>query len=316
MTAASSRLMLGTVQFGLAYGIANSDGKPAYRTVRAILGTALEGGIRAFDTAAAYGDSEAVLGRALRELGAAGDVLVATKVRPLTDAERAEPAQAARAIEQSVDTSRRALGLDRLPVVLFHRERDAVHMDVLRDLARRGWIERAGVSLGADRNAALTCASDMRVEAAQIPCNLFDPRHVRSGMLAAAARRGVTVCARSVYLQGLMLMPEEQVPDFLRGVLPVRRAVETIAAASGLGMAELAMRYVLSLDGIRYVLTGIDTPEQLRENLRIAEAGPLDRAILAAVDAAVPDLPELLLVPPLWEPYKRAGLAPNPAPSG
>lgn len=308
--------MLGTVQFGLDYGIANPAGKPEYRQVLAIVAAALEGGIRAFDTAAVYGDSEAVLGRALRELGAADDVLVATKIRGLTDAERADPETAARAVRRSVEHSRRALGLERIAVVLFHREADAVHMDALRECVGRGWVERAGVSLGADREAARRRVSDARVEAVQIPCNVFDPRHVRSGMLAAAARRGVTVCVRSVYLQGLLLMPEARIPEFLRDAIPARRAVEAVAARFGLSMAELAMRYVLSLTGVSYVLTGVDTAEQLRENLRIAAAGPLDRGILEAVDAAAPALPERVLVPPLWEPYKQAGLAPNPAPAG
>ena len=69
-----SRLMLGTVQFGMPYGVANRTGQPSYPDVVAILAAAVEGGVNCFDTAAAYGTSEDVLGRALRELGIADRV--------------------------------------------------------------------------------------------------------------------------------------------------------------------------------------------------------------------------------------------------
>ena len=65
-----SRLVLGTVQFGLDYGIANVSGKPSFERVKAILTTAFDNGVTTLDTAAAYGDSEVVLGKALKELNA------------------------------------------------------------------------------------------------------------------------------------------------------------------------------------------------------------------------------------------------------
>ena len=64
-----SKLMLGTVQFGMNYGVANTTGKPSFETVKAILKEAYDGGINALDTAPEYGDSEEVIGKALKELG-------------------------------------------------------------------------------------------------------------------------------------------------------------------------------------------------------------------------------------------------------
>jgi len=103
--------------------------------VLAIIAAAIEGGVNAFDTAAAYGTSEEVLGRAPHELGVTDRVVVVTKVRPLTPAEFADPGLAGLAIEQSVAESRRRL--DCLPVVLFHRETDAVHFDALKTCLKR-----------------------------------------------------------------------------------------------------------------------------------------------------------------------------------
>ncbi|MDD5598133.1 MAG: aldo/keto reductase, partial [Victivallaceae bacterium] len=75
-----SKMMLGTVQFGLNYGIANSAGKPTYETVREIIKAAYEGGINCLDTAAGYGDSDELIGRALTELKLNDKILIISKV--------------------------------------------------------------------------------------------------------------------------------------------------------------------------------------------------------------------------------------------
>lgn len=300
-----SRLMLGTVQFGLSYGIANASGRPPYTQVLEILETAVAGGVNCLDTAAAYGDSEAVLGRALRELDLLERMVVVTKVRALTPKERNEPAVARKAVAASVEQSRSRLGMDRLPIVLFHREDDAAYLDVLETLVERGWIGHAGVSCGHDPVTASQFVADARIHAVQLPCNLLDRRHRQRGTLAAADNTGTAAFVRSVYLQGLLLMPETAVPAALRDVLPARRKLEAIAASAGMPMTEMAVRYALSLEGVTSILTGVETPRQLKENIAILARGPLDADTLRQIDAAANALREDLITPALW-PAKEA----------
>lgn len=295
---AFSRLMLGTAQFGLPYGIANRAGQPGYREVLGIVAAAIEGGVNCFDTAAGYGSSEEVLGRTLHELRAVDRVTVVTKVRPLNDADGADPC---RAIEESVAESRRRLRLDCLPLVLFHKEADAVHMDGLLRLCDRGWIRRAGFSCDTDASGSAPLAARPGVAALQIPANVLDRRHRRAGTFATAAARGAAVFVRSVYLQGLLLMPEEEIPAPLRQVVPVRRALATIATAAGMSLAELAARHALGLPGVTSLVMGVDGVAHLRENLAICGRGPLDAETTDRIEAAVPDLPADLLTPRAWE---------------
>ena len=296
-----SRLMLGTVQFGLPYGVANRTGQPSYEEARAIVAAALDGGVNCFDTAAAYGSSEDVLGRALHDLGATDRVMVVTKVRPLTPEELGDATLAARAIEQSVAESRRRLRLDCLPVVLFHRESDARYLDVLTRLQAKGWVGHAGVSCDNSPGPAAAFAAQPAVGALQIPANLLDRRHARGGSLATAAARGVAVFVRSVYLQGLLLMPEAAVPEPLRAVLPVRRRLAALAESAGMPLAELAVRYLLGQEGVTCVLAGVETVAQVRENVALFSRGALTDDVRQAVDAAVPELPETVLTPTLWK---------------
>lgn len=295
-----SRLTIGTAQFGQDYGVANTSGPPPLEQIVEILRAALELGVTTVDTAAAYGSSEELLGRALKELDAADRLKVITKIRKLFEEERSQPEARARAVRESVESSRQKLGLDCLPLVLFHAEEDAVGLDALLKEVDRGRVGAAGVSCGNLPDRALQFLDDARVSALQIPCNLLDPRFPRADVLRLAARKEVTVFVRSVYLQGLLLMPEASVPEFLGSILPVRRELEAIANRAGISMAALALRYVLSLEGVTSLLTGVETREQLVDNVELLQQGPLDEAIVRAIEELVPDLPPHLITPYLW----------------
>jgi aryl-alcohol dehydrogenase-like predicted oxidoreductase len=297
-----SRCTLGTVQFGLPYGVANRTGQPDEPAVTAIVAAALDGGVTCFDTAAAYGTSEEVLGRVLHRLGVAERVVVVTKVRALAADERASPVLARQAIEASVAESRRRLGLECLPLVLFHREADAVHLDALVALRDRGWLRAAGVSCDNVPGPAARLAALADVAALQVPASILDPRHQRAGSIAAAADRGVAVFVRSVYLQGLLLMPETEIPPALAPVIPARRALAALADAAGMSLPELAVRCMLGVPGVTSLVLGVDTLAQLRQNLALVARGPLDAVLVAAVAAAVPALPEAVISPPRWSP--------------
>jgi aryl-alcohol dehydrogenase-like predicted oxidoreductase len=184
--------------------------------------------------------------------------------------------------------------------VLFHREADAVHLDVLEGLKSRGWLAHAGISCDNCPGPAGGFVADGRAAALQIPGNILDRRHQASGILQSAADRGVAVFLRSVYLQGLLLMPESEIPAALREVIPARQRLEAIATAGGISLAELAVRTMLAQNGIACVLTGVETLAQLRENLAIFARGALAADMLAAVDATPIDLPELVLTPSQW----------------
>lgn len=294
-----SQLMLGTVQFGLQYGIANTKGQPSYEDVREILACAYEGGVNCLDTAAAYGQSEGVIGRALEELCLSDRIIVVTKVPSIPPDCSPRPA-VERFIKDAIIGSLRRLRLDVLPICLFHNESDRRHLDVLQDLKGKGLIRHVGVSCGNQSGPAVALVSAGAAEALQVPANILDRRHIRSGVFAEAQRRGVAVFVRSVYLQGLILMPEHDVPAELQAVIPVRRKLEALAAEAGLGMAELALRYMLSQQGATCIITGVESLDQIRRNIALFSKGPLEAKLAAAVDRIVPELPEKVVSPPLW----------------
>jgi len=293
-----SRLMLGTAQLGLSYGIANRTGQPSYETARDILKCAYDGGVNCFDTAATYGVSEEVLGKALSDLGIADKVVVVSKITHMAD-ELSSPEAAHSIIEDSVMESLRRLKLDVLPVCLFHVEDNFRYVESLLRLRRKGLVRYIGSSTATPDGASAIVASGL-AEAVQIPTSVLDQRFIRSGVCDDARKRGVAAFARSIYLQGVLLMPEADIIPELSAVIPVRRNLQRLADEAGLSIAELAVRYVLSIDGVTCAVVGVETVEQMRENTRLFAKGPLDRALVQAIADSVPELPESVLNPRKW----------------
>jgi aryl-alcohol dehydrogenase-like predicted oxidoreductase len=293
-----SRLMLGTVQFGLNYGIANKAGQPTPKDVREMLAYAIKNGVNCLDTAAAYGCSEEVIGRALAELDAAGRVTVVTKVCTIADGLGA--GEADRLVEESVRRSLQRLRLDVLPVCLFHMDRNFCYMDSLLKARDKGLVRHVGVSAGNLPGPVVKMLASRKIEAMQIPTNMLDLRHLKAGVFGDAGRAGIAVFVRSVYLQGLIMMPEADFFAEIRPLLPVRRKLEALARDAGLTMAEMALRYVLSIDGVTCVLTGVESIRQLSENVALFSKGPIEPSLVRAIIDAVPEMPEKALTPPMW----------------
>jgi aryl-alcohol dehydrogenase-like predicted oxidoreductase len=297
MTPVYSRLILGTVQFGLEYGIANRTGRPTYPQILQIVREAYEGGVRTFDTAAAYGESERMLGRALHDLDLKEKVTVITKILPLPS--ELPDAEASHRIGQSVANSLANLGLERLPLVLFHRQENLAHLDPLLAWRAKGVIGEVGVSI-TDPAGAGRALEIPELSAWQIPSNLLDRRFTDGGWAAQARKRGVVLFARSIYLQGLLLMNDEATPAGLREVITPRRGLREIAASFDLTLAEFALRAMLGRPEFHSVVLGIETLAQLRENLALVQKGPLPAEAMAALDSFQPSTSEFLVNPPAW----------------
>lgn len=289
-----SKLVLGTAQFGFDYGIANQVGQPSYQAVLKILDRAFEGGLNALDTAALYGESEVVLGRALKDLGLRDRAFVITKFPWVHQSGDAHPE---RFLERGIVRALRNLGLDRLPLCLFHRYDDLPYLDAALALKEKGYVEHVGISVY-EPDQALEALSLDGIEAIQIPSNILDRRFLERGIPVRAERRGISVFVRSVFLQGVLGLSDDDLPDFLQDLHPVRRRLARIAGDQGL--TSLALRYVASLPGVLGVLTGLETLSQLEDNLAWIGQGELSRATMEEIDRAVRDVPRRLLDMRQW----------------
>lgn len=254
------QLALGTVQFGLAYGIAGRGEAVPEAEVRAILEDAAAQGVTTLDTAAVYGDIESRLAR----LAAGLPLRFVSKV-PALD-ESLDPAAAARAALAAARQSRQRLG-PALRGLMTHRAQDlqgARGEAVWRLLAP--WARDEGISLGASCYAADEAAALARhpgIALCQVPGNALDQRVARPDTAAALA--GVDVHLRSAFLQGLLLMTPARAAERLPPAAEELARWHAWSAARGLSPLEAALSVVKSFGAVSTVVVGVDDLVQWRE---------------------------------------------------
>jgi aryl-alcohol dehydrogenase-like predicted oxidoreductase len=187
-----------------------------------------------------------------------------------------------------------------LHLVLFHRESDAAHLDILEQMKFEGKLLHAGVSCDNQPGAAMNLTDDSRVSALQLPGNILDRRHQTSQVFRQAQTRNIAVFIRSVFLQGLLALSQNNIPEKLREIIPVRKSLERIAAEAGIKLTELAARYMLSQSGVTSILVGVETVDQVNANLEMFSGDVLPADILSAIDLLKIELSETILTPSMW----------------
>ena len=261
------KIGLGTVQFGMKYGVANSDGPVESYKVNEILKLAERSGIGLLDTAIAYGTSEQILG----EIGVDGFRLV-TKLPALPE----DQINVTRWVTKQVCESLARLGKKNLYGLLLHRSEDFSGskgeqlVQALVGLKDDGIIQKIGVSIYSPNELDVVCKK-IRIDLVQAPLNVIDRRLQFSGWLDRLKDNGVEVHTRSAFLQGLLLMERSKIPQkFSRWSSLWDQWREKLRV---LGVSPLAasLGYPLSLKQVDQVIVGVDSAAQLLEILQAAK---------------------------------------------
>jgi aryl-alcohol dehydrogenase-like predicted oxidoreductase len=280
--ACATRLGLGTVQFGQAYGVSNARGQVPAAEVAAIIAMARGASIALLDTAAGYGEAEAVLSAA-----DTNGFRIVTKTIAIGNGVEAVIARARRSAEI----------LGHADTLLVHAAGDLKTADgprlwkALQGLRDEGVFRRIGISAYvADDPVAL--AKKFRPDVMQIPFSLLDQRLVQSGALAALKDMGVEIHARSLFLQGLLFLPPERLPEKLRPAAPALARVQQLIAGSGATALSAALSFALSHKEIDHALVGVTAASELHEIIA-APMVTLDWRACALSD-------ELVLTPSRW----------------
>ena len=304
VTTHDSTLALGTVQWGMAYGIANRTGQASAADVAHMLELAAQAGIDTLDTARAYGDAEAVIGRAMAGLPSELDRWrVITKVAPDVCGPGSTRESVAVATERSLEASRTHLGTDALDAVLLHRPEHRVACggaawDSLRAARDAGRVAAIGVS-ATSPITALDAVQASDVQVMQVATSLLDRRLVAQGFFELADQRGVEVHVRSAFLQGVAFMDAGALPVGLSGFAPSLAIIDDWAAARSTTCSTAFLAYALSLPVSRVVI-GCERPSQLEANLAAVEAARQLATEVSALAESLPALPDNLLDPSQW----------------
>jgi D-threo-aldose 1-dehydrogenase len=283
------RIGLGTVQFGINYGVSNITGQVSVSKVSAILATAQGAGIRVLDTAASYGTAEEVLGSAMHP---DYHFDIVTKTLPLSHG-----------LEEVEKRARRSLDyLGRKPAeaILVHAAQDLAGPDgprlwaLLQRLRDEGLYKRIGISAYI-ADGPLELARRYRPDLMQIPFSVLDQRVKQNGELASLKELGIEIHARSIFVQGLLLMDPKKLPANLTHAGPALAKTHAHVKRAGLTPLEAAIGYVLAQKEVDVAIVGVTSRDQLSE-IVAASAAELPEFDWAA--CAIDD--PVTLTPPLW----------------
>ncbi|SFC23995.1 aldo/keto reductase [Pseudoalteromonas denitrificans] len=197
------KLVLGTVQLGLDYGVSNQLGQVSVNQAHEILKTALNLGINTFDTAAAYGNSETILGSFLPQ-----DSKIISKLPPQVNN--------AQSIEQLLNCSFDKLQVSQLHALMLH-DADLLikNPDILlqlKKLKKDKKITKIGASFYFPEQ--LEACLEFDLDIIQIPANILDQRFIKAGLLNKLKEKGIEIHVRSVFLQGLLLMNIAELSEY------------------------------------------------------------------------------------------------------
>lgn len=264
MPGSREKLVLGTVQFGLQYGV-NSAGRPSEEAVKAILREACAAGIGLLDTSAAYGEAESVLGRCLPE---------SSSFRLVSKYPKGEIS-----VKESFAGSLERLGgrESLYGYLLHHFELFLQHPAIWEDfvaLKEAGRVRKIGFSLYEPAELECILERQLPFDLLQIPYNLFDRKFLP--YMEELHLRGVEIHVRSTYLQGLFFMDRDCLPEKLKPLRSYLLDLDAYARGAGLTVAELALNANLQNPFVDGVLIGVDNLRQLKENLDAVKDVPLD----------------------------------------
>lgn len=268
------KLAVGTAQFGLRYGIANEGEQVSQPEVAGILTRARECHVDTIDTAIAYGSSEACLGA----VGVEG-LRVVTKLPAEMDGDAATWAV------RHLTASLQRLKVNSVYGLLLHRPAQLLGPDgrtlakALLDLKDEGLVSKIGVSVySPDELDAVMRACP--IDLVQAPCNLIDQRLMTSGWLPRLHDAGVEVHVRSVFLQGLLLMPRHRIPAQFSRWSALFDGWHAWLADGHATAAEACLAFV-NHPMIDRVVVGVDCIAQFNDILQAADRAPA---------ASLPDL--------------------------
>lgn len=305
----ANRLVLGTAQLGLDYGVANRVGKPAQATAEKLIKNAIANGVAYIDTARVYGDSEEVIGNVFKS-GWEGRARVITKLSPLSDCPSlASPPVVSSFIDSSIYQSCTALRMQGLDILMLHR---ASHLKDWNGAAwarllehrAQGTLKSLGVSVQSPGELELSLDSP-DVGFIQMPFNVLDHRwdHLIPKIRALKQQRDLVIHVRSALLQGLL--PSKTAAHWRnanvsRPELIISWLAEQCRITGRESVADFCLSFVGSLDWVDGIVVGMESLEQLAENLKIIAGPALSHQEVNAIVSTRPRLESESLDPACW----------------
>ncbi len=253
------KIVLGSVQFGEKYGISNVSGQTSIHQVYKILDYALINSINTIDTAPSYGGSEEIIGNILNDKWK-----IITKTRYSNGEVEFEE------IVSNFNESLKKLKVDSVHGLLVHNGDQLLGKDgelifsAMKKLKDLGVVDKIGVSVY-DSIQIKKIINKFEIDIIQLPFNIFDQRLLKDGTLHDLKNKNIEIHARSIFLQGLLLMDIKSIPAYFNPILDTLKKYHTEARYLSMTNLEFALSFVNSVKEIDCLVIGVETLKHLED---------------------------------------------------
>lgn len=255
------KFALGGAQFGMHYGISNTAGIVQKDHIHQILECARSNQIHLIDTAIDYGDSESRLGEFLDN-----QFRVVTKL-PFCPEDTQDIRQWTLT---QVEMSKKRLGVDSLYGLLLHRPEQLLGKlgsklwGAMSELKIQGHVKKIGISIYNPLELE-AIAPKFNLDIVQSPFNVFDTRLNSSGWLEKLHQNSTEIHVRSIFLQGLLLMPKHQIPKIFLPWEKSFQAWHDWLQSNSVSPLAGCINFIDTFHQIDQIIIGIETKDQLLE---------------------------------------------------
>ncbi len=253
-----NKLVLGTVQFGMNYGINNPKGKVPPKEVFDILEIANKNGINTVDTAYDYGESEKIIGKFIKQKKI--NFKVISKLPPIPPKE----------IIKVIRASLNRLNIDSFYGYLIHSFQSFLTVpevyDLLNNFKKKGIIKKIGFSLYYPYELEYLLKNGINFDLIQVPYNVFDQRF--APYFPQLKNRGIKIYIRSVFLQGLVFKQPNKLTKRFAKIQPKIKFLNNLSEKLNIPLSAICLNFVILNPYIDKVVIGIDNKNNLEENIR------------------------------------------------
>lgn len=289
------KLIFGTVQIGINYGITNTTGKPKIEDSLNILYYCINNGIKIFDTAQAYGNSENILGKMIK-INSNIDIKIITKLEKLSKNKN---------IDVMINKSLQNLNKKYIDILLLHNFNDygTSGWNYLINIQKNKTIKNLGVSVYYVEEAMIAL-KDKNIKYIQIPFNFLDKQWLNKDFISLIQQRNdIKILCRSIFLQGILLTDDSNKWPKIENIDPkiyIDKINYLVKLFGFTNKIQLCFSYVKSYSWIYGIIFGSETLEQVQTNIECFNVRKLTEEELSKFDV-FDNISNELINPTKWQ---------------
>ena len=280
-----NNLIIGTVQFGLDYGVTNQNGKINDNELNKIFQFCHDNNIILFDTAQDYGTSEDIISKYKK---------IYPNIKIITKSKfKSNPNSI---IQNSLNK------FSHINYFLLHSFND-YNPEIIKTLKSFKNISKIGVSIyNVDEAKVLLKNKDIQI--IQLPLNYIDNQWNDPEFHKLLSERpDIEIHVRSIFLQGILLNPIIKYPNNIpkEDFNLLTQKIETICKKLNLSKIELCLAFINSCNWVHKFLIGIDNFNHLLSNFEIINKNiKLNQEQLKLIQNTIKDINPLITNPSKW----------------